>query len=321
MGNGNLSPQIVVVGSHIPGMFVRVKRAPLAGETVIGWDFCEAIDGGKGSNQAIAASKLGTPTAFVGCVGRDRIGEEGARWMEEAGVDLRYLYRSDTTSSGIGFIILNEDNIPAMVSTMGANQELSPAQVDQALAALPESRILLTQFEIRTDVALYATRAAQSRGLLTIVNPAPAVEVPLEDLAVADILVPNETEARLLLGYGVEEEIDPRRMVNQLRERCRVRCVIITLGEDGIIGADSSGIWETRPPSVKVVDTSGAGDVFCAGMAVGIINGLEPRQAANWGCFAATLSVTRPGTIPAFPDKSETEEFIQTFKTFTAGIK
>jgi ribokinase len=318
MENLDLSPQIVVVGSHIPGMFVRVKRVPMAGETVIGWDFCEAIDGGKGSNQAIAASKLGAPTAFVGCVGMDRIGEEGARWMEEAGVDLRYLYRSETSASGVGFIILNEENIPAMVSTMGANQELSPAQVDQALTSLPETRILLTQFEIPLEVALHAAQVARRRGWLVIVNPAPAVKVPLTELAVADILVPNETEARLLLGYGVEEEVDPRLMVKQLREKCGGSCIIITLGEDGIIGADSSGTWETRPPCVEVVDTSGAGDVFCAGLAAGIINGLDPRQAARWGCYAATLSVTRPGTIPAFPEKDEVEQFIRSFDPLSA---
>lgn len=314
----NLSPQIVVVGSHIPGMFVRVKRAPLAGETVIGWDFCEAIDGGKGSNQAIAASKLGAPTAFVGCVGRDRIGDEGARWMEDAGVDLRYLYRSETTSSGVGFIILNEDNIPAMVSSMGANQELSDAQVDQALAGLPEARILLTQFEIRPEVAMHAARAARQRGMLAIVNPAPAVETSLTDLAAADILVPNETEARLLLGYGIQEAVDPYKMVAQLRQLSGAGCVIITLGEDGVLGADSSGTWETRPPGVEVVDTSGAGDVFCAALAAGILNGLDTRQAAKWGCYAAALSVTRPGTIPAFPDKEEVGKFTRIFEPFSA---
>jgi ribokinase len=307
----NLSPQIVVVGSHIPGMFVRVKRAPMAGETVIGWDFCEAIDGGKGSNQAIAASRLGVPTAFVGCVGKDRIGDEGARWMAEAGVDLTQLCRSETSPSGVGFIILNEENIPAMVSCMGANQEISPAQVDQALASLPEARILLTQFEIPFEVALHAAQAARQRGLLAIVNPAPAVEVPLTDLAVADILVPNETEARLLLGYGVDEVVDPRQMGEQLRQSSGVDCVIVTLGEDGVLGVDSSGIWEIRPPCVEVVDTSGAGDVFCAALAAGMLNGLDSRQASEWGCYAAALSVTRPGTIPAFPDKAEIGEFIR----------
>lgn len=307
----NLSPQIVVVGSHIPGIFVRVKRVPIAGETVIGWDYCEAMDGGKGSNQAIAASKLGVFTAFVGCVGRDRIGNEGARWMEDAGVDLRYLYRSDTTPSGVGFIILDENNIPAMVSTMGANQELSETLVDQSLAGLPEARVMLTQFEIRPEVALHAAQAARLRGLLTIINPAPAADVPLTDLAVADILVPNETEARLLLGYGIEEPVDPRRMVGQIREKSGVGCVIITLGENGVLGADASGTWESRPPRVEVVDTSGAGDVFCAALAVGVINGLDPRQAARWGCYAAALSVTRSGTIPASPEKEDVEEFIR----------
>jgi ribokinase len=111
--------EIVVIGSHCPGLFIRVKRPPVPGETVIGWDFQEPIDGGKGSNQAIAASKLGGMVSFVGCVGQDRIGEEGARWMVEAGVDITFLKRSATTASGVGFILLDEQGVPAMVSGMG----------------------------------------------------------------------------------------------------------------------------------------------------------------------------------------------------------
>src|SRR5579864_4933309 len=95
--------RIVVVGSHAPGLFIRVKHAPAPGETVLGWDYEEPVDGGKGSNQAIAAARLGARVSFVGCVGRDRIGDEGARWMREAGVDVAHLRRSETTASGIGF--------------------------------------------------------------------------------------------------------------------------------------------------------------------------------------------------------------------------
>src|SRR5215813_7735708 len=102
-----VAPHVVVVGSHAPGLFIRVKRVPTPGETVIGWDFQEPMDGGKGSNQAIAAARLGAKVSFVGCIGCDRIGDEGARWLREAGVDVTYVRRSDSTASGVGVILLD----------------------------------------------------------------------------------------------------------------------------------------------------------------------------------------------------------------------
>jgi ribokinase len=302
-------PQIVVIGSHAPGLFVRVQRVPLAGETVIGWDFQEPLDGGKGSNQAIAAAKLGLRTCFVGRLGKDRLGEEAVKWMEEAGVDLRYTTFSDTCSTGLGFIILNENGVPAMVTAMGANEELDHLHVEAALRSLRGAKVMLTQFEIRPEVALHAASVARENGMIAIVNPAPAAEISPSELAVADIVIPNETEAKLLLGYPPDLEIDPSVMAQELRDRSGAACVIITLGENGIVGFNLSGGWKGYSPKVDVVDTSGAGDVFCAAFAAGIVRGWIYRAASQWACQVASLSVTRAGTIPAFPTADEVENF------------
>jgi ribokinase len=299
--------QIVVVGSHAPGLFVRVQRIPLAGETVIGWDFQEPIDGGKGSNQAIAAAKLGVETSFVGCLGRDRLGQEAARWMGEVGIDLRFTSYSETCSTGIGFIILNENGVPAMVTSMGANEELDRQHVDMALKSLRGAKVMLTQFEIRPEVALHASSVARENQMTAIINPAPAAEIHPSQLSVADIVIPNETEAKLLLDFNPELEIDPYVMANELQEQSGVSCVIITLGEQGFVGIDQSGSWDGRTPEVDVVDTSGAGDVFCAAFAVGIARGWTYRLASEWACQVAAFSVTRAGTIPAFPTMEEVE--------------
>jgi ribokinase len=267
--------RIVVVGSHAPGLFIRVKRPPRLGETVIGWDFQEPVDGGKGSNQAIAVARLGAPVSFVGVVGQDRIGDEGDRWMSEAGVDTTFLRRSSTESSGIGFILLDENGVPAMVTTMGANKELSCEEIDQALDRLDDASVMLTQFEIDIEIALQAARSARERGLTAIVNPAPA----------------------------------PEELVKKLREATGVPVVIITVGEGGAVGMDELGIWLSKAPKVEVADTSGAGDVFCAALAVGLIRGMDIRSASNWACLAAAVSVTKPGTIPAFPTLQAVERF------------
>jgi ribokinase len=301
--------RIVVVGSHAPGLFIRVKRPPRLGETVIGWDFQEPVDGGKGSNQAIAVARLGAPVSFVGVVGQDRIGDEGDRWMSEAGVDTSFLRRSSTESSGIGFILLDENGVPAMVTTMGANKELSCEEIDQALDRLDDASVMLTQFEIDIEIALQAARSARERGLTAIVNPAPAPEEPVKGLEAASILTPNETEAKVLLGLDPEADIDPSDMVKKLREATGVPVVIITVGEGGAVGMDELGIWHSKAPKVEVTDTSGAGDVFCAALAVGLIRGMDIRSASNWACLAAAVSVTKPGTIPAFPTLQAVEQF------------
>jgi ribokinase len=302
--------QIVVVGSHAPGIFLRVKRVPTAGETVIGWDFQEPMDGGKGSNQAIAAAKLGARVSFVGCVGRDRIGDDGERWMREAGVDTRYLRRSDTTASGIGFIILDENGVPAMVTSLGANAELTEAHIDEALTALKGASVFLTQFEIDPQISLYAARTARAKGMIAIVNPAPAPEAQLDGLDAASILTPNETEAKVLLGLDPGAPVELAQLAVQTRKKIGVEQVIITAGEQGAVGADESGIWTVSPLPIDVVDTSGAGDVFCAALAVGLVERRTLRTAAEWACAVATLSVSKEGTIPAYPTRDDVHRFL-----------
>ncbi|MFN2233080.1 MAG: ribokinase, partial [Anaerolineales bacterium] len=279
------------------------------GETVMGWEFQEPIDGGKGSNQAIAAAKLGIKTSFVGCLGKDRLGQEAVNWMRDVGIDLRFTLYSDTSNTGVGFIMLNENGVPAMVTTMGANEELDHHHVDMALKSLRGAKVMLSQFEIRPEVALHAASVARENQMIAIINPAPAAEIHPSQLSVADIVIPNETEAKLLLDYKPELEVDPLVMANELREHCGVSCVIITLGEQGFVGSDRSGSWRGEAPEVDVVDTSGAGDVFCAAFAAGIIRGSTYRLASEWACRVATFSVTKPGTIPAFPTMEELDNF------------
>lgn len=298
-------PEILVVGSHVPGLFMRVRRLPVAGETVIGWDFQEAEDGGKGSHQAMAASRLGARVSFVGCVGSDRIGDTAESWLKRDGVDTRYLVRHPTAASGVGFNLLSEDGVPGMVVSMGANAELSEETVESALREYAGAKILLTQFEIRPEVALFAARRARQQGMLAIINPAPAVEGLTEALQAASVLVPNETEAKVLLGIDPSESYEGSWLASQLRQKTSCDSVIVTLGEEGLAGCDAGGAWQVKPPSVRVVDTSGAGDVFCAAFAVGLVRGKSLRQASEWACRVAAVSVTRPGTIPSFPMLAE----------------
>ena len=302
-------PQIAVIGSHAPGIAIRVKRIPAAGETVIGWDLKESQDGGKGSNQAIAAARLGLAASFVGCIGKDRLGEECEHMLRAEGVDIRYLYHSSSRETGAGIIIVDENGVPAMVTAIGANEELDCQQVKTALEGLSNAKFMLTQFEIKPEVALYAAYVAHQHHMTTVVNPAPAAPVRLQDLEVADVLVPNEVEAKMLLGFDPDSQLDLESVAQQLLRRTNAGIVVVTAGEQGLVGADRAGIWRAQLPKVPVVDTSGAGDVFCAALVAGLTRGLDHRAASIWACSAATLSVTREGTIPSFPTMEEIEEF------------
>ena len=286
---------------------MRVKRPPSTGETIIGWEYAEPVDGGKGSNQAIAAARLGARVSFVGCLGQDRLGDQGESWMVQAGVDTRFVRRA-ASNTGVGFIMLDERGVPAMVTCMGANAELTSAEVCTALDQL-KGQILLTQFEILPEVALEGARHARQLGMLTIVNPAPAPTEPLSGLGAASILVPNESEARQLLGLPANTEINDADLAVRLHSQTGADCILITLGERGVIGVDPHGTWSVAPPAVLAADTSGAGDVFCAALALALARGRDLRAASDWACRAASLSVTRPGTIPGFPTLDEVQAF------------
>ncbi len=302
-------PLIVVVGSHAPGLFMHVDRVPVAGETVMGWGYAEPMDGGKGSNQAIAAARLGAQVSFVGCVGTDRFGDLGEAWLLEAGVETRFLKRSSSEATVGGFVILDKNGIPAIVAALGANGELTAADAESALTSLPNGTILLTQFEIRPEVAVHAVQVGRRLGMRTILNPAPAVDSDVSGLDSADFLTPNESEAKALLGQEQEIDTAPDKMAERLLERTGAGCVCLTIGERGAMVADKNGTRHFPAPQVEAVDTTGAGDCFNAALAVQLLHGASLDQAVQYACLAAAYSVTKQGTIPIFPTHAQVEAF------------
>ncbi len=304
------STQIIVVGSHAPGFSMRVPRPPKIGETIIGTDFQQPMDGGKGSNQAIAASRLGARVSFVGCLGKDAIGDEGKHWMLAAGVDVSWSNQIEGIATGAGFILLNPNGDCALITSMGANAHLSCEYVDEAINSMPSASILTTQFEILPAVAMHAIETAHKLNIITILNPSPVPENFKLNLQSVSILLPNEIEARMLLKLDLDKFVQPERLAEMLYNQSDAKCVIITLGKKGAVGYNAEGSWVVEPIQVNLVDASGAGDEFCAALAVGLINGNDVRSASQWASAVAALSVTKPGTIPAFPTLAEVQRFI-----------
>jgi len=301
---------VVVVGSHVQGLFMRVSRFPTADETVLGWGYKEALDGGKGSHQAIACARLGLPTYFVGRVGADRLGDQGAQWMSQAGVDLTYLYRSSNTPTGCGFVMINPQGVPAIVTAMGANEELTPADVDVAKPALERAKIVLITFEIPAPTALYAARKAKDFGAITVLTPGPAEPLDRDALAGVDLLIPNETEAKILTGNPVDVPLPPQELARKLRDYFGPVKLAITLGEQGAYVVTDE--VEQMVPAFaveEVADTAGAGDSFSAGLAYGLSMGGSLTEAVRFGCLTAARAVTIRESIPGFGTLDEVSRF------------
>jgi ribokinase len=299
---------IVVIGSHVQGLFMRVSRFPGPDETVLGWDYKEALDGGKGSHQAIACARLGLPTYFVGRVGDDRLGQTGADWMTAAGVDLTYLVRSKRTATGCGFVMINPDGISAMTTAMGANSELRPTDIDQAKPILAQARLALITFEIPVATALYAAQLAKQLGAFTVLTPGPAEPLAPGSLSEVDLLLPNQGEASTLLAKPNAGQ-DPVQLAVALREQLGAKRVVITLGERGALVSEAATNLELPAFKVNVVDTPGAGDAFAAGLAFGLYHDASILDAASFGCLTAARAVTIPESIPGFGTLAEIAEF------------
>jgi ribokinase len=302
---------VVVVGSHVQGLFMRVTRFPSADETVAGWDYREALDGGKGSHQAIACARLGVPTHFVGRVGRDRLGEIGAGWMADAGVDLTYLFRSEQKATGCGFVMVNPKGVPAMTTAMGANEELSPQDVDCAKTALATARLALVTFEIPVATALHALHRARELGTSTILTPGPAEPLPPDALSAVDLLIPNEGEAFTLIGQKPSSVSSPEQLGQKLQDYFGLKQVIITLGERGALVMDANKRQMIPAFPVEVADTPGAGDAFTAGVAFALSHGISLVDSARFGCLTAARAVSIRESVPGFGTFSEIEAFAQ----------
>ena len=301
---------IVVVGSHAPGLRIDVSTLPQPGETVIGHGMTWPLDGGKGSNQAIAAANLGARVAFVGRVGTDRLGESAFELLKSKDIDVGHLSRSVTTSTGCGVNIVDSQGIPEMITIQGANAELSVEHVSNAFESYGHVRVVLTQMEIDPRVALYAAHVGKQHGAISIVNAAPAVNWPADEdnnYAPVDILVVNEIEAKILDGNARRSSREPA--LTARLQKSLAKSVIITLGGDGLVAQQGRARWRLDAADVQAVDTCGGGDVFCAALAVRVAEGVSLHEASAWANLAAAISVTQRGTIPTFPTRFEVDTF------------
>jgi ribokinase len=295
--------RVIVVGSVNVDLVVTVDHLPQSGETVTGGRFARH-HGGKGGNQAVAAARLGADTFFVGAVGGDAFGAEARAALAGEGIDLRGLIALDDEVTGVALIAVEETGENAIAVASGANGGLTAAHVRDALAILapqPDD-VLLVGHEIPTDATREALRLGREAGAVTILNPAPADGLDAPLLALADILTPNRGELAVMLD---DDAPDAGPKAGSLVTTDPARAVLVTLGGDGALLVDGTGTHALHGPSVRVVDTVGAGDTLNGALAAGLASGLALSDAARRAVTAATLAVTRAGAREGMPTLEE----------------
>lgn len=295
-------PRVTVVGSYAVGMTLRTDRFPVAGETRHGTDL-DMGPGGKGSNQAIQAARLGADVDLVACIGRDGFGDEAIALFERELVGTSHVVRSDR-NTGVGFIVLDASGQNCIILDMGANHELTVVDVELASSRIATSGAFLTQFEVPVECALAGLRLARAAGVPAILNPAPARTLPREALADVDILTPNQSELRILLGLDADDPADDLALCRELLA-AGVRTVVMTRGAAGalIVGADGVMAVPSRP--AVVVDSTGAGDAFNGTLATALARGMTLRSAVERATVAGSLACLRLGVVPGLPTAAE----------------
>lgn len=301
-------PKIMVVGSSNTDMVVKTERLPVPGETVIGGEFV-TVPGGKGANQAVAAARLGAEVVFVARVGSDLFGDSSLRNLEREGLVTEYVVRDPERPSGVALIFVDSDGENMIAVASGSNAALSPSDVDRAADALSECDALVLQLEVPLETVMHAAGLAHRLGVRVILNPAPACPLPKELLAMVDVLVPNETEARHLLGLGLNQPADDPSPLRRFLD-VGVENVILTLGGKGVLVVTSKEDRMIPVPKVQVVDTTAAGDVFTGALGVGLSSGMDIWEASGFSCRAAAISVTRLGAQSSMPTREEVEVFL-----------
>jgi ribokinase len=304
-------PIITVIGSFAVGLTIRTSHMPVFGETLIGSDF-DMGPGGKGSNQAVGAARLGAEAHFVGIIGDDKLGEIATDLYVQEGVNTTHLWKTSQMATGVGFIILNQAGENGIILDMSANKLLDAAFVERAETQIARSDVAMAVLEIPAAAAARGLELGKKHGVRTILNPAPATKLDDTMLQQVDYLTPNETELRVLLGLPPNDPTPTAELAAQLCQH-GVGNLIVTMGEKGALIL--TGDQTTLAPGVTVdaVDTTGAGDAFNAGLAVALAEGRSLVDAVRYANCAGALACTRLGVIPALGYRAQVDELYARF--------
>ncbi|MBS1181442.1 MAG: PfkB domain protein [Proteobacteria bacterium] len=297
--------RITVIGSYAVGMTISCARFPTEGETVPGRNF-NMLHGGKGSNQAIAAARLGGAATFGTAVGTDTFGDQAIAMLKGEGIGIDFVVRKPGHSTGVGLVMVSDKGSNEIVIDLGANDALSVADIDAMKDTIAASDLLLVQLECNLDAVVRAVDLAAASNVPVILNPAPFRKLPAATLAKATYLTPNETEATALLDLPQDTILDGAVLATRLFERYGTT-IVVTLGEKGahVRSASLDRAVPTYP--AKCIDSTGSGDTFSGALAVALGEGKDLVAAVSFANMAASMSVEVEGVVEGIPHRAEVD--------------
>ncbi|HTQ27751.1 MAG TPA: ribokinase [Puia sp.] len=302
-----MKPYLIVVGSSNTDMVAKTERLPAAGETVLSSAFMMAA-GGKGANQAVAAARLGAEVVFIARVGEDIFGKQAIASFRQEGIDTDFISIDEEHPSGVALITVDATAENCIVVASGANAHLAPGDVHKASDKIKKASLILMQLEIPIDTVEYVAGLAEANNIPLVLNPAPALVLSDALLKKISVITPNQQEAEMLTGITIIDKSSAEQSARTLAAR-GPHSVIITLAAQGALLLHKNKFDWIPAPKVIAVDTTAAGDVFSAALAVGLLEGKEIKSAAEFACAAAALSVTKMGAQTSAPKRTEADAF------------
>ncbi|WP_308421768.1 ribokinase [Paenibacillus radicis (ex Gao et al. 2016)] len=299
-------PHIVVIGSLNMDIVVQMDRFPVHGETLTGRE-AHFVPGGKGANQAVAAARLGAHTTMAGAVGGDAFGKELLGSLQRSGVDHSQVRQLEGESTGIASIMVSPDD-NMIVIVPGANAQCLPEHAAALEPVIAAADTVLLQLEIPLETVTAAAVLAKKHGKRVILNPAPAQKLPQELLDCVDVITPNRSELELLTGLGTSDGELEQAMDAMLA--LGPDTVVTTLGGDGAVFKQRGGKLHSQSAyTVPVVDTTGAGDAYNAGLAYALSIGEDIQAAAALASKVSALAVTKFGAQDGMPLMADVQAF------------
>lgn len=299
---------LTVIGSINADHVISVPYFAKPGETLTGHSYHIAY-GGKGANQAVAAARLGVKVSFIGCIGNDDIGRAMKTAFEQDGINTQSIKTIPNAMTGIAMIQVAESGENSIVISAGANGHLDETVVAEFQSEITQADCLLMQLETPLPAIIQAAKIAKENNTQVVLNPAPARALPDELLSLLDMITPNETEAEILTGIKVVDELTASQAAAIFHQN-GIEKVLITLGSKGVFISEKGGGSIVPGFRVQAVDTTAAGDTFNGALVTAILEEKSLAEAIRFAHAAAAISVTRKGAQPSIPARQEVLDFL-----------